>query len=157
MLLLETEVPNEKAAAPEDWSMDEEPAVGYRNPRKKRTKDFVVRGAPKARTFEKRQRTQLKFNNGIKNRSLKLQLHLWSERAFNKTVRQNIGLEVAKQVVGSSAGLREVSDWTLWRGRYPSKRYKRCPKHRPRKRTKIMVVHLDRLAPYQGTTQDELA
>jgi hypothetical protein len=43
MLVLEIEVPNEENAVetigvPEDRSMDEEAAVGYRNPRKKRTK-----------------------------------------------------------------------------------------------------------------------
>jgi hypothetical protein len=79
--------------------MDEELTMGYRSPRKKQTKDFVVRGAPEERTFEKRQWTQLKFNNGIRHRGLKLQLRL-SERALNKTVRQTVGLEVAKQVVG---------------------------------------------------------
>jgi hypothetical protein len=39
--------------------------------------------------------------------------------AFNKTVMQTFGLEVAKRAVTFSIGLRGVSEWTLWRGRSP--------------------------------------
>jgi hypothetical protein len=66
--------------------------------------DCVVRESRKGRTFEKRQRTQLKFNNGIRDRGLKLQLRLGNDRAFNKIVRQTLGLEVAKQVVDLPLG-----------------------------------------------------
>jgi hypothetical protein len=49
----------------------------------------------------------------------------------------------------------EVSDWILWRSRPPPRRKKRRPKHWHRKGTKMMAVHLDRLASYQGTARDE--
>jgi hypothetical protein len=40
---------------------------------------------------------------------LKQQLCLGSERAFNKTVSQALGFEVAKRAVGSLSGLQEVT------------------------------------------------
>jgi hypothetical protein len=61
--------------------------------------------------------------------------------------------EVVKRIVRSSTGLQEVSEWTLWRGQPPLKQKKRRPKHSPR--TKMMVVHLDGLASYQGTARYE--
>jgi hypothetical protein len=39
---------------------------------------------------------------------------------FTKTAR----LEIAKRIIGSSVGLRQDKDWTLWRGRPPPKRKK---------------------------------
>jgi hypothetical protein len=64
------EVHNEEAAVEtvgvlEDRPGGQEPAVGYRNPRKRRNKGGVIRGTRKGRTFAKRRRTQRKFNNGI--------------------------------------------------------------------------------------------
>jgi hypothetical protein len=41
-----------------------------------------------------------------------------NEGAFNKTVRQNFGLEIVKRVVGISIRLRKLNDGTLWRGRH---------------------------------------
>jgi hypothetical protein len=88
-------------------------------------KDIVVQETPKGRTFRKRRRAQQKCTNGTRDRGLRGQLRLGSKRALNKTVRQTLGLEVVKRIVGISIGLREVSDWTLWRGRPPPKRRKR--------------------------------
>jgi hypothetical protein len=84
--------------------------------------------------FGKIYRAQPKRNSGIKDRGLKQELRLGSERAFNKTVRQTLGLEAVKQAVGISIGLRKVSDRALCRGRPPPKQKKRLKKHIPRKR-----------------------
>jgi hypothetical protein len=71
-------------------------------------------------TVEKWRRKGQECNNRLKNRGARRHLHLQIERVFIKTVRQTLGLEVAKQAVEFSIGLREVSDWTLWKGRLPS-------------------------------------
>jgi hypothetical protein len=66
------EVPDEEVAsvknvgAQKDRSGDQRPAVEYRNLRKRRNKDDVVRRAPKGRTFERRRRAQTKCDNGSK-------------------------------------------------------------------------------------------
>jgi hypothetical protein len=59
-------------------------------------KDSVARGAPKGWTLEKNHRTCQGDSSGIRDRDLKEQVRLGSERAFNKTVRKTIGLEVMK-------------------------------------------------------------
>jgi hypothetical protein len=79
----------------------------------------------KGPTVKKRRRKGPECNNGIRNRGLKEQLRLGSNRAFNKTVRQIIGMEVAKRPDEFSIGLRKMSDWILWRSRPPPKRKKR--------------------------------
>jgi hypothetical protein len=48
--------------------------------------------------------------------------------------RKIVDLEVEKRIFGSSTGLREVSEWTLWRDLSPPKRKIRGPKHSPRER-----------------------
>jgi hypothetical protein len=78
-------------------------------------KDNVVRGTPKGQTFKKRRWKGPECNNGIRDRGLKGQLRLGSKMAFNKTVRQTFGLEVAKRVLEFSIKMRKISDWTLWR------------------------------------------
>jgi hypothetical protein len=35
-----------------------------------------------------------------------------------------VGRKIAKQIAGSSVGLQQDKDWTLWRGRAPPKRKK---------------------------------
>jgi hypothetical protein len=72
--------------------------------------------------------------NGIRGRSRRQQLRLGSERAFNKTVKQPLELEVAKRAGAISIGLRNASDWTSWRSRLPPQRKKRRQKHSLRKR-----------------------
>jgi hypothetical protein len=76
------------------------------------------------------------------------------QRDFYEALGQSIGLEVTKRAVEFSIRLQKMSDWTLWRGRPPPKRKKRSPKHSPRK-SRMVVVHPDQLAPYQGTTWDK--
>jgi hypothetical protein len=119
---------------------------GLQNPLKKWTEGSVVQGTPKGWTFEKRCLSQLECNNGIRNCCLKEQLRLGSRRAFNKTVRQTLRLEVVKQVVESSIRLQKISDWRSWRSWPPPKRKKRLHNHSTR--TKMLMVHLDQLAPY---------
>jgi hypothetical protein len=74
-------VPNEEAAveaigAPKDRSGDQRPALGCKNPLKRRTKDDIVHGNPKGRTFEKRPRAQPKCN------SVRPDLRLGSKETF---------------------------------------------------------------------------
>jgi hypothetical protein len=86
--------------------MDQEPAMGYRNPRKMRTKDDVVRAS-------EMQQWHLK---------------LASKRKVNKALRQNTVLEVVKLAAGSSVGIRIISVRTLCEIRPPPKRKNRLPK-----------------------------
>jgi hypothetical protein len=94
---------------------DQQPAVGYRNPLKRHTKNKVVRGAPK-------ERTRPVFKNGIRDRDAKQHLLLKKERILNKAIRQSLDLEIAKLIFESSIGLREPSDRILWKCRPPPKR-----------------------------------
>jgi hypothetical protein len=59
-------------------------------------RDNITDGVPKGRKVERRQRTLQESSNGIRNRDLREQLSLGSKRAFNKTARKTLGLEVAK-------------------------------------------------------------
>jgi hypothetical protein len=62
----------------------------------------VMRGAPKGQTLERRQWMHQEGSNGLRGLDLQKQQEGTSGRIFRKTV------------VGSSTGLREESDWTLW-------------------------------------------
>jgi hypothetical protein len=106
-------------------------------------------------TVEKRRRKGPECNNGIRNRSASQQLRLRKERTSGRIFRKTVELEIEKRIVWPSTGLREVSDWTFRRSLPPPKRKKRRQNHNPRKRTKMMMVHLDRLALYQGNARDE--
>jgi hypothetical protein len=110
--------------------------------------DTVARGAPKGRKLDRRQQMHLECNKGIKDRGARRWLCLGSKKGFNKTIGQPLGLKVAKWAVDFSIGLREVSDWTLWRGQPPPKPKTKRPNRSPRKRTEMMVVHLDWFTPY---------
>jgi hypothetical protein len=49
-----------------------------------------------------------------------------STRGIRKMILYEIvGRKIAKQIAGSSVGLRQDKDWTLWRGRPPSKTEKK--------------------------------
>jgi hypothetical protein len=125
------QVPNEEAAveiigAQEDRTVNQQTTVGYRNPRKRRAKDNIIRRAPNGRRFEKRRRVQTKCKNDIRNRSLKQQQRLENKkrhnnRNVNKALRRTIGLEVVRLSVGSSSRIRKLSVKTLWRSRTPPK------------------------------------
>jgi hypothetical protein len=158
----------ETVGAQEDQPEEQRPAVVYQNPRKRRTRDNFARGVPAGQKFERKRRKDPECNNGIKDRGARRQLHLRKKRTTSNGIRgrsrrqelrlgsvkilyetlgQILDLEDVKRAVGISIGLRKVSDWTMWGSRYPLKRKKRRPKHGPQE--KMMMVHLERLAPYQ--------
>jgi hypothetical protein len=68
---------------------------------------------------EKRRWEGPKCINGLKD-----QLRLGGKKAFNKTIRQTLGLEVAKRAVEFSIWLRKMSGWTLWRTWSPPRQKK---------------------------------
>jgi hypothetical protein len=105
----------ETIGALEDRSGDQQPAAGYRDPLKRRTKDDDVRRTPKGLTFKKRQWTRPECNSGIRDRGARLQLP-------SKIFRRTIKLEIEKLIVGSSVRLRRKSVWAVWRSQPPPKR-----------------------------------
>jgi hypothetical protein len=126
-LTVNQEVPKEEAAvetigAPEDRSGDKRPAVGYRNARKRWTKDDLVSGTPKARTFDKRRCVQPKCNYGIWDRGMKQQLRLGSNGNINEALRQIIELEIIKRIIGSSFRIRKAIRHCGGPGHRPSER-----------------------------------
>jgi hypothetical protein len=52
-------------------------------------------------------RAQLKFNNGIRDRGLRLRICLGSEMLFKKKVGQTFGLEIVKCTIGSFVKIRK--------------------------------------------------
>jgi hypothetical protein len=62
--------------------------------------------------------------NASRNRGFKEQLRFGNERTTSWVCRTTIGMKMAKQVVGTSSGLRRIRKWVLWRGRPPPKRKK---------------------------------
>jgi hypothetical protein len=93
---------------------------------KNRTRENVVGGTSKRRTFGRKRQPKQKGKNGLRSRRLTRRLR--SRREFNKTLwktyEKMTGLEIAKQIAGSPVGLRRSKHWTLWRGRPPPKRKK---------------------------------
>jgi hypothetical protein len=61
---------------------------------------------------------------GIRIHGLKEQQYLRRERTPGRIFGKTIGLEIAKRIAGSSVGFRTIRDWTLWRGRPPTKEKK---------------------------------
>jgi hypothetical protein len=59
-------------------------------------RDGVTSGTPKGQTFRKRRWVEPKCRNGIKDLSARWRLYLGSKKAFNKTIRQTVELEIAK-------------------------------------------------------------
>jgi hypothetical protein len=88
-------------------------------------RDSVARGTSKGQMFGKRYQAQLKYNNSIRRQGLKQRLHLGSRRALNKTFRQIVELDIAKQTVRTCIRLQKMSVRSLWRGQPPPKRKKR--------------------------------
>jgi hypothetical protein len=79
--------------------------------------------------------------------------------------RQTLELEITKQIVGTSIRLRKMNVRTLWRGQPPPKEEVGAinvgaltslgtfaPTDR---KSRMMVINLHRLAPYEGTARDE--
>jgi hypothetical protein len=100
----------------------------------------------KRSTVEKIWQKGPECNNNNRNQGARQQLFMRKDRPSGSIFRKTVKLEIKKQIVGSSTGVWEASDWTLWRGQPLQK--KRCPKHHPWKRTKMMLVHLDWPTPY---------
>jgi hypothetical protein len=62
--------------------------------------------------------------SGTGNRDFEWQLHLGIGGKFNKNQNEIFRGKIAKQVVGTSIGLRTMTDWTLWRGQPAPERKK---------------------------------
>jgi hypothetical protein len=60
------------------------------------------------------------------DRGRKQQLYIGSKKTLNKTSRQTEELEIIKQIVGFSTGLRRTNVRLLWRSR-PAPKLKRRP------------------------------
>jgi hypothetical protein len=65
----------------------------------------------KGQTVEKRRWKGPECNNGIKDREARRQLRLTKERTSCRIFRKTVELEIEERIVGSSNGLREMSDW----------------------------------------------
>jgi hypothetical protein len=119
------------------------------------------------------------------DRDLKEQLHLRKERTSGRIFRKTTELEIAKQTVGTSTRLWKMSVRTLWRGqplqnkRRGAHRVKARDDETPATlgslstlterrisiicillwvmtwKRRLVVVHLDQLAPYEGTAWDK--
>jgi hypothetical protein len=71
-------------------------------------------------------------SSGIRGQRRRHELRLGSKKTLHEALGKTPELEVVKLAVGISIGVREVSNWTLWRGRPPPKRKKRRQNHSPR-------------------------
>jgi hypothetical protein len=69
----------------------------------------------KGPTVKKRRRKGSECNNDIRNRDARRQLRQRKERISCRIFRKTVELDIKKRIVGSSAGLRDMSDWTLGR------------------------------------------
>jgi hypothetical protein len=121
--------------------------------RKEQNKDDVSPRSPKGGTFDKKLWRSPECKKGIRSGVVEEPLHLrkgrrtvnnnggWSRRqhprlesmgnsveVFGKT----IGLQFGKLADGSSVVLRDINNWTLWRGRHPPKRKRVCIRSRSR-------------------------
>jgi hypothetical protein len=100
------------------------------------TRDSVERGACKGWAFGEDHHTKPKGSQGVKNRDVKEQLRLRSERTPSRIcgkIRLDIGKRIARSYVTtwkvwnrtslrSPPPLRrKIKEWTLWRGRPPPK------------------------------------
>jgi hypothetical protein len=106
---------------------------------KDRTSDKVMLRSPKGGTFRKRLWKGPECNTGIRDRGLKQRLrvsnqlkdltknategcrlgqrsHLGRRGTLKVIFYEIIGRKFAKQIAGSSVGLRQGKSWTLWRG-----------------------------------------
>jgi hypothetical protein len=71
---------------------------------------IVILGAPKGQTFDKRQWTQLKFNNAIRDRGLKQELCLGSKKTLYEALGQALMLEIVKRTVFCQNSKNECHD-----------------------------------------------
>jgi hypothetical protein len=86
-----------------------------RSLKQRRTKDNVVRGAPK-------ERTRPVFKNGVRDRGARQSILMRNERILYEAFRQKIEPEAVRIAVESSIRLREPGDGILWKCQPPPKR-----------------------------------
>jgi hypothetical protein len=118
------EAPDEEAAvktigALEDRCGDRHLPLGYRRKPKERVPAEVGRhpwifDPPSRFNGQEENGRAVKAGSGAR-----WQLRLRKERIFGRIFRKAVELEIEKRIVGSSTGLQEVSDWTVWRCRSP--------------------------------------
>jgi hypothetical protein len=139
------EVPKEEAAL-EDRCGDRHLAVGRwwvpkevgRRAVPARHKGRCHKGLP----VEKRRWTEPECNNGREERGARRKLRLKNEKKSGRIFRKTVELESGFDWATGSERLDTVE------GSSPKR-----PKHSPQKRTKMVLVQLNRLAPHQGTAR----
>jgi hypothetical protein len=85
---------------------------------------------------EKRWRTHPELKNAITDRGARRRLTLGKKGESCGIFRKTLELEIEKWIIGTSTGLPEVNDWTLWKVR-PSPRRQG---HRPRERKSCDIL-----------------
>jgi hypothetical protein len=91
--------------------------------RKTRTRDKVIRGTLRKRTFGRRHQPNPELKNGIEDPDIRRRMRLKTERRM-EIDKKVFEPEVVKRATGMSNRLRKVKDSVLWRGRPSPKRLK---------------------------------
>jgi hypothetical protein len=92
--------------------------------KKTRTRDEVIRGTLRKRTYGRRRQPNPERKNGTEDPDIRRRMRLETERRL-EIDRKIFESAVVKRATGMSNRLRKVKDWVLWRGRPPPKRLKR--------------------------------
>jgi hypothetical protein len=98
--------------------------IDGRSLKQRKIKGNVARETPEGRKDEKRRRTRPECNSGIRKlnkvsrtgkrgRIVKRDQRLEAKRTHHEVTRQSLRLEIARLIVGSFIGLRELGDGTL--------------------------------------------
>jgi hypothetical protein len=88
------------------------------------TRNKFERRTRKGRTLGRGQTMSQEGTNSSRNRGFKEQLRFGNVRKTRWVYRTTIGMNMVKQVVGTSSGLRRIRQWVLWMDRPPPKRKK---------------------------------
>jgi hypothetical protein len=127
-------------------------------------KDSVVQRTWKEWTSGKRCWTQPECNNSMRNPDLKELLHRGSKRYVNETFRKTLGLEITKRFENKCQDITEESAATEMKEEATNSRSRAMDvgaltiigtSAPTNQKSRMMVIHLDRHAPYEGTAQDE--
>jgi hypothetical protein len=89
--------------------------------RKRHSKDKAIPRTQKGQMFRKRHQVKMEGINGIRIQGLQKHLHLRSEITSGRIFRKTIGLEIVKQIAGSSVRIWKMRNKTLRRNRTPPK------------------------------------
>jgi hypothetical protein len=76
-------------------------------------KDKAVPRTHKGRIFAKKRRKKPEGINGIRDRDLKKQLRMMTERTSGRIFGKTIGLEIVKRRFGSSVRIRKTRDFIV--------------------------------------------